>query len=212
VARVRTLDAKGEAVTLGAPPKQFRPAPEKPAGLAWSKDGRWLALIHAHQDGKKYPVTLWEVDGKAPHTKSLLGHDDPVLAVAWSKDGKLIASGDEKGTVILWDAATGKELWRKKFTGRDETDGRINALAFSPVDDTLAAAVSMGSGKGPERIVVLAPESGKDVAHLMRPWHVPVASVAWGKNGKILVTGCGVTGGGIKQTEPVVGEVVVWER
>ena len=104
-----------------------------------------------------------------------------------------------------------QELWRKKFTGRDETDGRINALAFSPADNTLATAVSMGSGKGPERVVLLAGESGKDVDHIMR-WPIPVSSVTWSHDGQFLVTGCGAAGRVIGQTEPQVGEVVVWER
>ena len=192
--RVRRLDGKGGDLAIGEQPVAWETAPKKPAGLAWSHDGKWLALILPQQEKKKWPVTLWEVDNaRAKATKLLDGHDDVITAVAWSKDGKFIASGDEKGLVILWDAATGKELWRKKFTGRDDTDGRINALAFSPADHTLATAVSMGSGKGPERVVLLAAEDGKDVAHIMR-WAIPVSSVAWSKDGKFLVTGCGATG------------------
>ena len=72
--------------------------------------------------------------------------------------------------------------------------------------------MSLGSGKGAERVVLLEPKDGKDVDHLMR-WTIPVASVAWSKDGKLLITGCGTPGQRqIGQTGPAVGEVVIWER
>ena len=39
-----------------------------------------------------------------------LRHAGPVSALAYSHDGKILASGSEDGTIRLWDAATGKEL------------------------------------------------------------------------------------------------------
>src|SRR5450631_2275074 len=35
---------------------------------------------------------------------------DRILAVAFSMDGKILASSGQDGSVTLWDAATGKEL------------------------------------------------------------------------------------------------------
>ena len=46
----------------------------------------------------------------------------------------------------------------------------------------------------------------------MMRWSIPVSSVAWSPDGTFLVTGCGAAGQAIEQTEPAVGEVVVWER
>jgi WD40 repeat protein len=42
----------------------------------------------------------------------LVGHTEQVRSVAFSPDGKLLASGSEDGVVILWDVANRKELAR----------------------------------------------------------------------------------------------------
>ena len=38
------------------------------------------------------------------------GHADNVLSVAFSPDGKLLASGSEDAAIKLWDVSTGQEL------------------------------------------------------------------------------------------------------
>ena len=46
-------------------------------------------------------------------------HEGPVLSVAWSPDGKTLASGSDDQTVKLWEAATGKLLSTLQgYTGR----------------------------------------------------------------------------------------------
>lgn len=196
-------------------------APPAPSGVAWAPDGKQLAAIHPKHTKRTFPsgvepdthwpVRIWSTEGKGL-IRSLLGHDHPVMALAWSKDGKVIASGDEKGTVILWDAGTGKELWRRTFRGRDDTDGRINALAISPLDNTIAAAVSLGSGKAAERVVLLDSAKGMELEALIGPWNYPVSSVAWSKDSMFLVTGCGAADQPIVRMNPLIGEVVLWKR
>ena len=77
---------------------------------------------------------------------TLVGHRGEVSALAFSPDGKTIASGGKDGIVILWDAPTGKEI--HTFTGHF---GNVFCLAFSPDGKTL----SVGGGKPGETIVDL---------------------------------------------------------
>jgi RNA polymerase sigma factor (sigma-70 family) len=64
-------------------------------------------------------------------------HMHSISSVAYSADGKRLASGSLDGTVRLWDAATGEELHR--FT--ESKDG-ISSAAVSP-DGTVVAAGNM---------------------------------------------------------------------
>ncbi len=58
---------------------------------------------------------------------TLSGHTDPVYAVAWSPDGKTIATAGFDNTVRLWEAATRKEIKGKSPVIRDYSNvtGRL---------------------------------------------------------------------------------------
>jgi len=54
-------------------------------------------------------VKLWDPNsGKLLRT--LKGHEDGINALAFSPDGKMLASGGQDDQVILWDTRTGKKL------------------------------------------------------------------------------------------------------
>ncbi|MEE8199672.1 MAG: protein kinase, partial [Candidatus Acidoferrales bacterium] len=67
--------------------------------------------------------------------RTLPGHTDSVRAVAFSLDGRWLASGSEDKTVRLWEVATGREV----HTLRGHTDDVNNAVAFSPDGRWLAS-------------------------------------------------------------------------
>jgi WD40 repeat protein len=68
-----------------------------------------------------------------------LRHGRNLASVAFSSDGKTLASVGDGGTVCLWDPVTGKEL--RTFEGRKEC---LRCVAFSPDGKTLVAAGRFG--------------------------------------------------------------------
>jgi WD40 repeat protein/tRNA A-37 threonylcarbamoyl transferase component Bud32 len=67
--------------------------------------------------------------------RSFQGHENNVRGVAFSADGRHIASGSDDRTVKVWDVATGRET----HTLRGHTDG-VYGVAFSPDGRRIASA------------------------------------------------------------------------
>ncbi|MBV9125995.1 MAG: hypothetical protein JO112_21800, partial [Planctomycetes bacterium] len=68
---------------------------------------------------------------------TLKGHQEMIYAVAFSPDGKYVATGSFDQTLKLWEAATGKEI--KTFAGPAGHQKAILAVAFSPDGQSLAS-------------------------------------------------------------------------
>ncbi|GHO76562.1 hypothetical protein KSD_43330 [Ktedonobacter sp. SOSP1-85] len=108
------------------------------------------------------------------------GHDDTVDAIAWSPDGKRIASGGGDKTVQVWDTAKGDHI----FTYR-EHKGAVEGLAWSPDGKRIAS----GSYDKTVRVWDVA-SGGHGFTYVYMGHGNLVEEVAWSPDGKrIAVTG-----------------------
>ena len=116
--------------------------------LAFSPDGKMLAAAGGPPQ-RAGEIKIWDVSsivapgfspansarkGGATRLKTLTGHKDCIYSVAWSPDGKLLASGSYDKMVKLWDVATGREVKNLQ----DHIDA-VFAVAFSPDGKYLAS-------------------------------------------------------------------------
>jgi WD40 repeat protein len=85
-------------------------------------------------------VILWDVATKRERT-TLVGHESWVTSVAFSPDGKLLATGGLDRTVKVWHMPSGNEA----VTLPHQTDD-IGRVAFSPDGRVLATAMRYGGG------------------------------------------------------------------
>jgi RNA polymerase sigma factor (sigma-70 family) len=129
---------------------------DRPAALA--PDGQTLASGQR----RDYTVRLWDFrTGK--ELRTLGKHKDMVSCLAFSSDGKFLASGSEDKTARLWDCTTGKELFR--FEG---TFTQLDGLAFSPDHRLLAMTTRdqtlrlWDTTTGKERNAWASPSSDED--------------------------------------------------
>ncbi|HEX8845237.1 MAG TPA: caspase family protein [Pyrinomonadaceae bacterium] len=114
-----------------------------PTSIAFSPDGKMLAT-----GDSDHAITIWDVTSGAQlrtlEARSRTAEDDScdeqgVTAIAFSPDGKTLATGDDY-TVALWDVATGAELHAFKKHCDD-----IIRVAFSPDGKILASSGGGGT-------------------------------------------------------------------
>lgn len=79
-------------------------------------------------------VRLWDV-ASGSQVGEIKGHGKGVTEVAFSRDGRLLASGSTDNTIRIWDLATRREL--RTLTGHTSN---IESLDFSPDSRLLASA------------------------------------------------------------------------
>jgi hypothetical protein len=105
-----------------------------------------------------------------------------VNAVAFCPTGKVLASGGDDNNVVLWEAATGKEL--HKLQG--PKDG-IGALAFSPDGRVLASA---SNGTKDQSLWLWETATGKPL-HRIQRGYCDTSSLAFSPDGRSVAVASG---------------------
>jgi WD40 repeat protein len=102
-------------------------------------------------------IRLWNVFTGAT-IGTFAGHKQPVLSVAFSPDGRTLASSGDDSTVRMWNVATQQELLVDRRLG-----GALSNLLFSP-DGRLLLGSKRNAGRAGGLQVYRAPLLGEIVS------------------------------------------------
>ncbi len=159
------------------------------AALAISPDGKRLALARLNNTpiaAEPNEVLMWPLaDGKAASSfKPCCPPGQGVISLAFSPDGGILAAGDLRGGVAVWDAVTGADRWQ----ATPINEQALAPVVFSP-DGRLLAAASRGPQLEDGKIRIYEVASGK-VRREFAGRFGPVTSLAFSPDGRVLAAGC----------------------
>ena len=150
-------------------------------------------------DGDSYLARLIALQGLPPHlpyttdaeialrkaashqTAILYGNQEQVSHVAYSNDGRIIASYTPENVAMAWDAVSGKLLWKYEF--ERGVYARLQNIAFSPDGKYVAVPFRYGIG-------LLDAQTGQHRAVLQTSDRYSfISTVAFSADGRYLVSG-----------------------
>ena len=172
-----TASAASATATMIPPVPETAPSPASSAAVSPGAAGRG-----PHGDspreraGARAPEPPLAPAPPSRLARTLTGHTDQVTGVAFSPDGRLLATTSNDGTARVWDPATGDCL--RTFTGHNPI---VRGMAFGPGGQLLTAA----SGRDMAR--VWDPATG-DCLRTLTGHDSYVEGVALSPDGRLLAT------------------------
>ena len=103
-----------------------------PLSVCVAPNSRTVAVGYA-----PYFLALW--DSSTQKERLIEGHSNWVVSLAFSPDGKKLASGAGDSSARVWDVESGKELGRIRFDGQSTY---VYSVSFSPDGSMLLAATA----------------------------------------------------------------------
>ncbi|MHC4496198.1 MAG: WD40 domain-containing protein, partial [Planctomycetota bacterium] len=146
--------------------------------LAWHSQSQ--NLITTGDDGK---IQIWEPrSGKL--TRSIEGYPAPIICLALSPEGNVLAAGSENGIIRLWDAANN---WTSVFLRGEPNDfetgkTKFTAITWSPDGTFLASGDSMC------KIRIWDLKSRRPLRSFSAQCG-SISSLAWSADGRMLICG-----------------------
>src|SRR5579859_7321148 len=104
--------------------------------MAFSLDGKYLATSGGPKKADQFTIHVWDV-ANAKLLLQLKFHKDLVSSLAFSPDGKWLASGSWDKSVRVWDAQTGAEVYT--ISGFSDS---VTAVTFNGNGQTLLTGTS----------------------------------------------------------------------
>lgn len=135
----------------------FDVSTKKPSRILEERwEGYYSAAFHPNGEvlaaDESNKIALWNIES-GKKTQTLEGHAKDILHLAYSLDGKFLASASEDGTARLWDVATGTTV--AVFSGHGAA---VTGVAFTPGGDRLATV----SRDGAVRVWLVKPSAADE--------------------------------------------------
>jgi len=150
--------------------------------LAFSPSGDILISVGCSSPDTEFcergEMIIWDLSGQQISSQTLTIHAHNIWTLAFSPDGKTIATGSADETIQLWDVASGEEVG-DPILGHEVG---VTSLAFSPDGDVLASG-------GIDAVILLTDLSSRQrIGPPLISHEAPVNSLTFSPDGKTVVS------------------------
>jgi WD40 repeat protein len=153
--------------------------------ISYSPDGNYIAAAF------DTTILIWDTK-RGQIINKLTGHGgdkknrnrDPIIKIAWSQNGRLLASSGMDQTVKVWDVSNGRCLFTFTELGPADSETEfVQSLGFSPDGKYLVTANNEKS------IRLWDAATGRAIRYMAGELSHPVTTVFFSKDGRQLITG-----------------------